>query len=157
MILLGIGWSASDVAAALLLDADTVRSYFQIYQDGGIAALLETHYEGHSSFLDDEQKEKLKQHLRENNYLDVKPIIAYVTATFNVTYSISGMTKLLHELNFAYKKPKLVPGKADPKAQQEFVEKYENIRKIWTKTMSYVLSMESIRDITASRLMVGLR
>ena len=38
------------------------------------------------------------------------------------------MIKLLHELNFAYKKPKFVPGKADTEAQRQFVGKYENIR-----------------------------
>lgn len=129
VILLGSGWTASEVAEALLLDADTVRNYFQTYQDGGVDALLTTHYEGRPSLLSDEQKEQLKQHLRENVYLDVKPIIAYVIAKFGVTYSISGMTKLLHELKFTYKKPKLVPGKADPDKQREWLEQYEEYRK----------------------------
>jgi transposase len=67
---------------------------------------LEIRYAGRRSFLTNEQKEKLKQHLRENIYLDVKPIIAYVRETFGVQYFVSGMTKLLHELNFEYKKPR---------------------------------------------------
>jgi DNA-binding NarL/FixJ family response regulator len=43
VILLGSGWTASEVAEALLLDADTVRNYFQTYQDGGVDALSTTH------------------------------------------------------------------------------------------------------------------
>jgi hypothetical protein len=46
--------------------------------------LLEIRCEGRCSFLTNEQKEKLKQHLREHIYLNVKPIIAYVRETFGV-------------------------------------------------------------------------
>jgi transposase len=111
-----------------LIDADTVRRYFRLYKEGGINGLLEIRYEGRRSFLTNDQKEKLKQHLREHIYLDVKPIIAYVRETFGVQYSVSGMTKLLHELNFEYKKPKLVPGKSNSVAQQEWVNKYTKLR-----------------------------
>lgn len=34
------------------------------------------------------------------------------------------MTDLLHRLEFAYKKPKVVPGKSDPVAQARFVEQW---------------------------------
>ncbi|MDR2643870.1 MAG: winged helix-turn-helix domain-containing protein [Planctomycetaceae bacterium] len=34
-------------------------------------------------------------------------------------YSVAGMTKLLHELKFVYKKPKPSPVKANRKAQLE--------------------------------------
>jgi hypothetical protein len=36
-ILLGVGWTAADVSAALLVDADTVRDYFKRYEQGGLA------------------------------------------------------------------------------------------------------------------------
>ena len=39
------------------------------------------------------------------------------------------MTKLLHELGFSYKKPKRVPGNADRQVQEEFIEKYRELRK----------------------------
>ncbi len=39
------------------------------------------------------------------------------------------MTGQLHRLNYAYKKPKLVPGKADAKAQEEFIEFYKELNK----------------------------
>jgi len=34
----------------------------------------------------------------------------------------------LHETGFRYKKPKVVPGKADPEAQQAFLRDYENLK-----------------------------
>jgi hypothetical protein len=39
VILLGSGWTPAQVASALLLDDDTVRSHFKRYKRGGIAAL----------------------------------------------------------------------------------------------------------------------
>jgi transposase len=76
--------------------------------------------------LPDQQKEELKAYLRHNIYLEVKPIIEYVDQTFGVRYFVSGMTKLLH---VEYKKPKLVPSKADPVAQQMWVNAYKKLRK----------------------------
>ena len=39
------------------------------------------------------------------------------------------MTALLHRLGYVYKKPKLVPGKADPQAQEAFLAEYEQIKR----------------------------
>ena len=36
---------------------------------------------------------------------------------------------MLRRLGYVYKKPKLVPGKADAAAQKEFLEDYENLNK----------------------------
>jgi transposase len=121
-------FTPTQLSKIFLLDADTIRCYFRLYNEGGINCLLEICYEGHRSFLSNDQKEKLKYHLRQNIYLDVKPIIAYVREKFGVQYSVSGMMKLLHELNFENKKPKLVHGKSDPVAQQEWLDAYTKLR-----------------------------
>lgn len=46
-----------------------------------------------------------------------------------MTYTVGGMTTLLHKLGFSYKKPKGVPGKADRKEQEAFVRKYNKLKK----------------------------
>ena len=43
-------------------------------------------------------------------------------------YTPSGMTAVLHRLGYSYKKAKLVPGKADAAAQEQFIEDYENVK-----------------------------
>jgi hypothetical protein len=40
VVLLGTGWTVTDTAEALLLDEDTIRSYRQAYQQGGVDLLL---------------------------------------------------------------------------------------------------------------------
>ncbi len=38
------------------------------------------------------------------------------------------MTQLLHRLGYAYKKPKLIPGKADVDRQRAFVDQYQVLK-----------------------------
>ena len=38
------------------------------------------------------------------------------------------MNKLLHRLNFSFKKPKVVPGKVDTQKQEEFIEFYNQLK-----------------------------
>ena len=116
MILLGQGWTVTQVAEALLLDEGTIRNYIRRYQQGGIKDLSQA------------QLTALDEHLQVHTYLRVEEVIGYVQKRFDVSYTVRGMTDCLHRLGFAYKKPKLVPGKADPEAQQEFVEEYEKLK-----------------------------
>jgi transposase len=123
------GVPVSEIAKVLRFDQKTVRGYFYTYKEGGIDALLGNNYKGSSSFLTDEQKEELREHLRGCVYLNVKPVIEYVKQKFGAVYSISGMTKLLHELNFTYKKSKPVASKSDAESQREREQKYCEPRK----------------------------
>ena len=45
-----------------------------------------------------------------------------------MSYKIRGMHNLLKRLGFTYKKNRLVPGKADPEAQRQFVRWFEKVR-----------------------------
>ncbi len=85
------------------------------YKTGKIDALLNDDYKGYSGKLSKFEKECLDNHLDQNTYLRTRDIVSYVSKEFKVEYSLSGMKDLLHRLNYSYKKPKLVPGKADTK------------------------------------------
>ena len=47
---------------------------------------------------------------------------------FGVTYTVAGLHKWLHRNKFSYKKPKGLPHKADAQLQQEFIEKYNQLK-----------------------------
>ena len=70
----------------------------------------------------------LERHLQAELYLTAKDVAAWVEETFEVSYTVSGMTALLHRLGFVYKKPKLVPGKAERQAQEAFLADYEKLK-----------------------------
>ena len=70
----------------------------------------------------------LSKHLEFTNYLAVKEIKDFVEKNYGVTYTISGLTRLLHRLGFVYKKPKLVPGKLNADLQEEWKLQYKLLR-----------------------------
>lgn len=122
LVMLHQGHSIDVVEAALGLDDNTIRRYWEGYEEQGIETYLTDHYVPYSGKLTSEQEVALANHLDENLYLDVKPIIAWVGDNFNIGYTISGMRDLLHRLGFTYKQAKAVPSKADEEAQRAFLE-----------------------------------
>jgi transposase len=125
VVLLATGWTAEQVAEALLIDPNTVRSHFKRYQQGGLKALAHVAFRGSECLLDAQQLALLDLHVQSHLYVTAKAIARWVEEAFGVSYTESGMTALLHRLGFVYKKPKLVPGKADPAAQEAFLAEYE--------------------------------
>lgn len=125
---LGMGFSVEDVVSILMLDEETLRNYVKRYQAGGINALITDHYLGSFSKLSTIQLEELTAHLEQNTYLTVEAVVAHVEETYDVLYSVSGMTDLLHRLKFTYKKSKLVPAKADKEKQEYFLKGLEELR-----------------------------
>ncbi len=126
---LGTGSRVEDVVKILMLDEETLRNYIKRYQTGGIAELVKDHYQGSSSKLTAEELSELDAHLQKNTYLTVEAIISYVKEKYEINYTVSGMTSVLHRLNFSYKKSRLVPAKADGEKQKGFLSELENIEK----------------------------
>lgn len=96
-----------------MLDETTIRRYKKEFKKSGVDRILENNHIGSDSFLTINQQHELTLRLKENTYQTVKEIVAYVKNTYNKTYSIEGMTHLLHRLGFVYKKTKIIPGKVD--------------------------------------------
>lgn len=128
ILLLNEGYSYQQAAKILLLDDRTIRRYEKEYRKSGIDGLLQSRYHGSVGNLTTAQKELLREHLREKIYPTVKAITAYVSQTYHVDYSIEGMTHLLHALGFVYKKTKVIPGKVDLVKQEQFKEKYTELK-----------------------------
>jgi transposase len=125
ILLLDDGFSCMDVGRMLLLDDDTIRRYRTDYLSVGVESLLTDNNKGSDPYLTVIQLKELENHLEENTYLDSKGIIVWIVEKFNITYTPSGVVSLLERMNFVYKKPVLVPCKADVDKQLAFVEDYK--------------------------------
>ena len=130
VLLLDAGWSTSQIAEVLLLDESTVRRYSELYQRSGVDGLCNDNYHGRQCVLTEKEQEELCQELRSKIYLSTAEIVEYVKERFKVSYSVSGLTSLLHRLGFSYKKPSVVPGKADAKRQKDFFKAYQRLKKL---------------------------
>jgi len=128
VILLGNGRTAADVADALLIDPDTARTYFKRYKKGGLDSLLRMNHVGSEALLDDVRLDVLDTHLQKHLHLTAESVARWVKERWGVCYTPNGMAAVLRRLGYVYKKPKLVPGKADAAAQEEFIEKYGNLK-----------------------------
>jgi len=129
ILLLNKGYEYGEIAEILLIDYTTVWRWYETYITGGSEQLLKDYYLGGTSKLTEVQLAELTEHLECTMYLTAKEICAFVKKTFKVKYTPKGMTSLLHQLKFTYKKPKHIPGKADIEAQQAFIKSYRKIQR----------------------------
>lgn len=125
---LNAGFEYSHIAKILLLDEVTLRRYVEKFKEKGASGLLEYHYTGGRSQLNITQQNELKVYLKINTQTRAKDVVEYIFKTYGIKYSTIGVTKLLHRLGFTYKKPKVIPGKADYVRQEEFLKQYEEIK-----------------------------
>jgi transposase len=118
------GWSQLQIAQALRIRPETVHDHLKDYAD---SKKLKPENGGKLSQLSTEKTELIIQHLEAETYLKVRDIVAYVKATYEVEFTISGMAKWLKRNGFSYKKPKATPAKADLVKQAEFIDEYNNL------------------------------
>lgn len=119
------GWSYQQIANALLLSEDTIRNHIAEFKDH---QKLEPEGGGSCEKLSAEQSEELEKHLQEHTYLCVKSIAAYIEFSYEIAYTVDGLTKWLKRHGFSYKKPKLIPGKADLEKQEHWIEEYAKLK-----------------------------
>lgn len=128
IILLNDGYSKTEIERILLIDKKTIYKYMKDFKKNGLLELLKDDYIPYWGKLTKEEQEILIKDLRESLFSTAKEICDHVKRKFNKKFRAESMVKLLHRLGFSYKKTKHVPGKADRKKQEAFVEQYETLR-----------------------------
>ena len=115
------GWTQRQIAQALCIHEETMRQHIK---DWIREEKLKPQNGGSWSKLTENQTREIANHLEKNLYTKVVDICAYVDLNYKVHYTVSGMTKWLHQKRFSYKQPRAVPAKADVKKQEACIEKY---------------------------------
>jgi transposase len=128
ILMVNNGYEYDEIRSVLLLDESTVRRAIKRFQEDGVDGLLEKRYSGGISSLTTVQEAQLKRFLSKNTQRTTTAIKEHILTVYRVSFTLSGVTKLLHRLGFSYKKPKLIPGKINLKKQQQFIKKYHHIK-----------------------------
>jgi transposase len=118
-------WTPQQIAKVLLISDQAVRNHVEEYK---ASSKLKPESGGSEEKLSKDQSEKLEVHLQEHTYLYIKDIIAYVQTSFGVAYTVPGLRSWLQRHGFSYKKPAVVPGKANKAQQQAWLGEYEKLR-----------------------------
>lgn len=128
ILFLNEGFSYAQTAKLLMLDEITIRRYKKEFTKEGIDGLLENRYHGSVGFLTVQQEQEVTEYLKLHTYQTVKAVCAYIEETYQIAYTIDGMTHLLHRLRFVYKKTKALPGKVNLQKQEVFKKEYQTLK-----------------------------
>lgn len=146
------GWSLSKISQALRTHNDTVSRYLTDYINHKSFA---SKHKGSKEQLTSEQADQLITHLESHLYAKVIEIIAYVKETFDVDYTVSGMTDWLKRHDFTYKHPKGYPSKADIAKQHEFVEIYSQLKEFAEKNDEPILFIDGVHPTMQTKITCG--
>ena len=123
ILLLDAGQNREQVARILRVNPKTITRWLQIFVRSGIDTLCTLQSGGNEPNLTAAEQQQLIVWL-DAGVRSTKEAIAWVETTFQVSYTESGMCKLLQRLDYRYKKPAPIPASADPAAQQAWLAQY---------------------------------
>src|ERR1700755_3011708 len=107
LVLLDDGMSCEAVAKVLLLDDDTIRTWYRLYEEDGIEGLASFGYEGGVCRLSVEQRDKLATCITETLPRTTREIGAWIETECGIAYQgRSGLIALLHRIGMEHRKPK---------------------------------------------------
>ena len=128
LVLLDEGWSCQQVAHALLIDDDTIRSWRKLFEQRGIEGITSFDVGGSASYLSVKQEDDLKAWVSAALPRSTRQIGAWIETEFGLVYeSRSGLIALLHRLGLEYHKPDVIPRKLDEEKQKAFIESYNKL------------------------------
>lgn len=108
----------------------TISTYWQSYQEQGLAGLQMDHSPGQPTKLTEQQRHQLAAMLEQQQPADVGfearytwtlPLVAeWIKREFDVTMSVRGISAMLKRMNFSFTKATYTLAKADEEAQAVF-------------------------------------
>ena len=106
LLLLAIGTGIRDVSDVIGKSPITIERWFEAYVTKGIDSLNSFGYKPKKTFLSDDQIEQLTNWVKETYPPTLKAVRTYVQESFNVTYTIAGIRKLLKKKGLRVSKQK---------------------------------------------------
>ncbi|WP_445667361.1 IS630 family transposase [Paenibacillus sp. FSL H8-0034] len=140
----------------------TVYKYLRAYREAGVVGLQMNYSTGAPERLTKEQQEQLKQTIvssvpHEVGFLSkyswtLYLIGEYIQREFGPTYSLRGISKMVHRLGLSYTKPTYTLAAADEVKQQAFTEvTFPTLKKLMDEEIAHLLFEDEsmIRDYQA--------
>lgn len=130
-IILGLdaGYSAKEVAEILLIDEDTVTKWKKLYEQSRyLSDWLGDENNGYRGRLTREQEKLIEKYVEKEVIPDFQQVVAFIQNTCGVSYTVDGVSKLLHRLGFVYKQVIGIPGKLNKEKQEAFVKEYQELK-----------------------------
>jgi transposase len=128
LVRLDDGMSCEAVAKVLLLDDDTIRTWYRLYEADGIEGLASFGDEGSACRLSEAQQTRLKAWITETLPRTTREVGAWIETECGLEYQgRSGLIALLHRLDMEHRKPTAGSRKLDPEKQEAFIKGDETL------------------------------
>jgi transposase len=124
ILMLAIGDSPDEISSRLGISLATVYRYQKLFIELPFDEYLADNYLPYSGKLTDVQCEILKEDLTHELFATTAEIKEHIEHTFHIEMACSSIASLMERLGFSYKKTKIVPGKACPDAQADWVVQF---------------------------------
>jgi transposase len=115
----GVAETMSSAAAIVGLSHSQASALWQLYQKKGLEALLETRYKGRIPHLTSEQTTALQERCA-TGFRTLAVAQEWMSETFAITYTLSGVSRLFERLQNKKKTGRLKHYKQDLEAQEAF-------------------------------------
>lgn len=145
------GWTNKAIGQALRIHPETIAEHLKDWIED---EKLKPENGGSESKLNTQQTQALDRHLQDTIYLKVSDICGYVARTWQVIYTVSGMTNWLQAHGFRYKQPKATPAKADVQQQEAFIETYLQLLED-TPAHDPILFIDAVHPTMATKISCG--
>jgi transposase len=103
------------------ISENTLRAYLRQYQDGGVERLKRTDWEGPPSELAD-HREALEEHFRKSPPRSTAQAAADIERITGIKRGSTQVRKFLRGMGLRFRKPGMIPAKADADAQRRFLD-----------------------------------
>lgn len=129
ILALDLEYTIEEVAKLFLLDEDTVSHWKRKYEKRQFFSdWLGEGYAGYKGKLTKGEETEVEKFVAKNVVTDCQEIVDFIKVQYGKLYTINGVTKLLHRLNFVYKQIVPTPGKLNEEKQKAFVKEYEAMK-----------------------------
>lgn len=129
ILALDLGYTTKEIAEILLFDEDTITKWKKQYEQSRyLSDWLGTENNGWQGRLTKRQEEMIEKFVKDTLITDCQQVVELIQNTIGITYTIDGVTKLLHRLGFVYKQVIGIPGKLNEEKQMAFVKAYEELK-----------------------------
>ena len=126
------GYLKKDIVKIVGRSRKTIYSYINAYEEKGIEGLVRHASPGAPRKLTPTQEQELVQVIATKLPVDVgfpakfnwtlAIVAAFIEREWNKTYTLRGVSILLHDLGLSYTKPTYTLANADPVKQKQFIE-----------------------------------
>jgi transposase len=128
LVLLDDGMDYAAIAKVLLIDDDTIRTWYALYHEEGIEGLASFGTEGSACRLTGEQQDKLTCWIIETLPRTTRAIGAWIAKECRIEYQgRPELIALLHRLGMEHRKPQTMSHKLDTEQQAAFIKAYDEL------------------------------